>query len=521
MDRIKRSFHMSAKTILGLAICPLLIFGCKLKQVEKQSELANRVNILFLMADQHRADFLGANGNEWVVTPNLDQLASEGVNFLNAYSSTPSCTPARTAIFTGLSPWNHGMLGYMGEASQSYDCEMPSLFTLNGYTTHAVGKNHFGHSNKHGYQTVELEESWYSTLEGGYKCDYQLWFEKAVPGYDLNTTGLGYTDHRGGIPFPFADSLHATVWTADRAIKFLERQKKEDGPWFLKVSFQRPHPPFDPPERWMKYYENTNIPLPKVGEWAVEKYKDKTGSLYTNPDAYCGIFPNDEIIESLIAYAGGLSFVDEQIGRVIETLKKTGEFENTLILYTSDHGDMMGDHHLWRKTRPYEASTNIPMIIRWPESLNVKSKRGQSVAELVEMRDIFPTFAHAAGIKIPVKIDGENMLEILNPENQWRKIIDLEHSRAYENENAWVALTDGRYKYIYFTFTGEEQLFDLREDPYELTDLAKDSTVHRLRNEWYGKMVEHLRIRGPEWVKEDQLQIQKESKKTGPNFPGA
>jgi arylsulfatase A-like enzyme len=411
------------------------------------------------------------------------------------------------------------MLGYMGEASQSYDCEMPSLFAENGYITHAVGKNHFGHTNHHGYQTVELEEGWYSDLQNGYMCDYQKWFKRVAPGYDLNATGLGYVDHRGGIPFQFVDSLHATVWTAERAIRFLKRRKNEDAPWFLKVSFQRPHPPFDPPKRWMEYYKDIDIPLPKVGDWAKEKYKDNIGSLHATPNAYSGIFPDEEIIESLIAYAGALSFVDEQIGRVIEMLIETGQYENTLILYTSDHGDMMGDHHLWRKTRPYEPSTNVPMIIRWPESLNINAKRGQNVSELVEMRDIFPTFADAAGIKIPVKIDGENMLQVLIPKSQWRKVIDLEHSKAYEDDNAWVALTDGRYKYIYFTVTGGEQLFDLKEDPYELTDLVHDSKNLKVRNEWYMKMVDHLRVRGPEWVKGNQLQIQKESIKKGANFP--
>lgn len=201
------------------------------------------------MSDQHRGDCLGASGNNWIVTPNLDNLALEGVNFRKALTSVPSCTPARTAIFTGLSPWNHGMLGYMNEASQSYECEMPSLFSQNGYMTHSVGKNHFGppSKNTHGYQTVELEEGWHSVIKGDFKCDYQKWFEKVAPGYDLNATGLGYTDHRGGISFPFPDTLHATYWTAERAIDF------------LKVSFQRPHPPFDPPKRWLEYYKNKNL----------------------------------------------------------------------------------------------------------------------------------------------------------------------------------------------------------------------------------------------------------------------
>lgn len=145
-EEMKRRFLI----VLLMVLLIISLISCS-----PESEYHEHINILFLMSDQHRGDFLGASGNDWIVTPNLDNLAREGVNFRKAYSSVPSCTPARTAIFTGLSPLNHGMLGYMNEASQSYECEMPALFSQNGYTTHAIVKNHFGPpSNTHGYQTV-------------------------------------------------------------------------------------------------------------------------------------------------------------------------------------------------------------------------------------------------------------------------------------------------------------------------------------------------------------------------------
>ncbi len=155
------------------------------------------------------------------------------------------------------------------------------------------------------------------------------------------------------------------------------------------------------------------VPLPKAGDWAKEKFKGKTGSLREFPNAWEGIFPDEEIIESLVGYAAGLSFVDEETGRILKTLEETGQLENPLILYTSDHGNMMGDHQMWRKTRPYEASVHVPMIIRWPESMKIQAKRGRNASELVEMRDIFPAFAAASGISIPVRIDGRNMLKAL------------------------------------------------------------------------------------------------------------
>lgn len=510
------------RLFMRYTIILILTFLFTIGSTAKDIKNPKGVNVLFIMSDQHRGDFLGADGNTWVITPNLDKLANQGIMFKKAYSSTPSCTPARTAIFTGLSPWNHGMLGYMRDASQQYECEMPSLFAENGYITHAVGKNHFGPPSKttHGYQNVKLEEAWHSTLDVDFKCDYQKWFEEVAPKLDLNATGLGYVDHRGGIPFQFADSLHATHWTAERAIDFLMNHQNSSSPWFLKVSFQRPHPPFDPPKRWLERYESIEIPLPNVGDWANQKFKNKAGSLKESPNASSGIYPDDEIIESIKAYAAGLSFMDEQIGRILDLLKETGQLENTIILYISDHGDMMGDHHMWRKCRPYEPSVRVPFIVRWPEALNIESDRGKDCSKLVELRDIFPTLADAANIDIPVKIDGNSVLKLISaPDTQWRQMLGLEHSRCVEEDNAWVALTDGRYKYIYFTLTGEEQLFDLKKDPFELNDLIQSGKYENLHKKWYQEMVHQLRIRGPRWVKDNKLQIQEKSVKTGPNFP--
>lgn len=490
----------------------IFLFSCVPSKKEQ-------VNILFIMSDQHRGDFLGVNENNWIKTPNLDKIAKEGVNFFKAYTSLPSCTPARTSIYTGLSPWNHGMLGYMNETSQSYECEMPSLFAQNGYITHAIGKNHFGTTVTHGYQVVEMAEPSFSiTAKGKFKCDYQKWFEKVAPGKDLNATGLGYTDHRGKA-FLYADSLHPTYWVAERAVNFIKNSKNIEKPWLLKVSFHRPHPPFDPPQRWLDYYQNVDIPLPKVGGWAKQKYQGTVGSVYETPNASYGIYPEDEIKMSLKAYSGAISFIDEQIGRIISVLKESGNYENTLIVYLSDHGDMMGDQNMWRKCRAYEPSSRIPMILRWPESLKLNIERGIVRDELIELRDVFPTFADAANIEIPVDIDGESMFKILKGQNDWRQILDLEHSKIYEDDNAWIALTNGRYKYIYFTLSGEEQLFDLNMDPFELNNIVYEPNNQELHNYWYQKMVEHLKIRGSEWVSDNKLQILQESVLKGKNFP--
>lgn len=477
-------------------------------------------NILFIMDDQHRGDYLGCAGNNWIKTPNIDALANEGARFTNFYCAVPSCTPARTSLLTGLKPWNHGMLGYMNNIAQYYRLTLPQFFSEMGYETIVTGKNHFGPPrNTQGYKSINLEEGWYSKNKNGFICDYEAWFNRIAPGKDINATHLSYNDNRGGIPFPYPDELHATYWTADRAIDFL-KNSPEESPWFLKLSFQRPHPPFDPPKRWMDYYASLDIPMPHISNWAQEKYKNKKASMTEMPEASSAIFPEDEIKSSRGAYAGSISFVDEQIGRVIKTLKETGQYENTFILFCSDHGEMLGDQHMWRKCRPYQPSANVPLIIRWPSNIgHFNYKRGQIRNELVELRDIFPTFADVSDLTIPSKIDGESILKILNEAEDWRTSLCLEHSLEYEPDNAWVAIRDDRYKYVFYTLTGFEQLYDLQEDPYELNSIVAETSANKIYKKLYNSLAQELAVRGEDWVKDGRLQIQKKSLLVGNNFP--
>lgn len=530
-DKNKISRKQAVKQLGALALLPLAksaIGNFKddwdenpvTASVRKSNKGANSPNILFIMDDQHRGDYLGCAGASWIKTPNIDALAKEGARFTNFYSAVPSCTPARTGLLTGLSPWNHGMLGYMNNIAQYYKLTMPQFFSEMGYETIVTGKNHFGPPrNTQGYKTINLEEGWYSKNKNGFICDYEAWFRRVAPDKDINATQLSYNDNRGGIAFPYADELHATYWTASRAVDFLKKSPAES-PWFLKLSFQRPHPPFDPPKRWMDYYESIDIPLPQVSQWAKEKYKDKIASMEQMPEASSAIFREKEVKSSRAAYAGSISFIDEQIGRVIKVLKETGQYENTFILFCSDHGEMLGDQFMWRKSRPYEPSANIPLIVRWPSGIgNFHYRRGQTRAELIELRDIFPTFADVCNFTLPSKIDGESILKTLSGTTNWRTTLCLEHSQCYEHDNAWVAIRDNRYKYIFYTLTGFEQLYDLKEDPHELNNIVDDPSAATVYKNLYNALLSELSVRGEIWVKDGKLQIQKNSILVGDNFP--
>jgi arylsulfatase A-like enzyme len=259
-------------------------------------------------------------------------------------------------------------------------------------------------------------------------------------------------------------------------------------------------------------YDGVQIPNPVVGDWA------KDFANYPNtPEAAFGDFGVDHAVKSRKHYYALITFLDEQIGRIIEKLKEKGMYDNSLILFVSDHGDMLGDHHHWRKTYAYEGSAKVPLVIK-PAKNRVNVVSSPVLENPVEIRDILPTFLDAAGAKIPEKMDGASMLKLIEKVNApWREFIDLEHATAYRAENYWCALTDGREKYIWFFNTGEEQLFDLIQDPTELSDISS-SDRGRLEK-WRNRMITHLSERGEDFVKDGKLVIRENNLLYSPHYP--
>ncbi len=286
----------------------------------------------------------------------------------------------------------------------------------------------------------------------------------------------------------------------------------------MKVSFERPHSPYDPPQRFWDIYNDREMPDAHVGEWSEEWYGD-----FTNQNPYTlarGNLGPQQIRRSRQGYYGSISFIDYQFGRILNALESRGLLENTLILFTADHGDMLGDHHLWRKTYAYEGSARIPLIIRWPESMPA-APRGQHLHEPVELRDIAPTFLDAAHLAIPGSVEGASLLQLIRGEtDDWREYVDLEHAATYFDENAWNALTDGEWKYIWHACRGEEQLFHLQDDPGETRDLSSEAGYSAELQKWRNRMVEHLAARGTPWVENGQPGVRKEKILLGPNYPG-
>lgn len=446
-------------------------------------------NILLILCDQFRWDCLGAMGHPTVETPNLDTLANEGVLFTNAYSPAPSCVPARASLFTGMSPNKTGFLGYRDGNDWDFPNMLPEVLRNAGYQTHCVGKTHFYPQRKHcGFEGLESYEAW-QVFDKYYSNDYHEWLSDKT-GKMMDELHHGLDDNSWNArPSTLPEELHNNTWVVTKGLEFL-RKRDHSRPYFLNLSFHRPHPPIDPPQYyWDEYMKKECEPIP-VGEWAKKHDKPVKGL-----DTWEGHLEDDKLRRTRLAYYAQIAHIDTQIGRLIRTLKYQGEMPD-MIIFTSDHGEMLGDHHLFRKTYAYEGSAAIPCIV-WTKDKAYGTKEETPIV----LEDIYTTILGYAGLEKNDNVDGLDLMQLLNKEKVWnREWIHGEHARCYSPDEAMQFMTDGKTKYIWFTHTGEEQLFDLTKDPYECNELSKDEKYEEILRTWRKRMIEYLATR-----KEDNL----------------
>lgn len=462
----------------------------------------NRPNIILIFCDQMRGDALGADGNPYIRTPNLDYLAALGGRFNHAYSAVPSCLPARATLWTGQNQWHTGVLG-MGRGQGPIPCDFPHTLagelTRHGYRTHLVGKGHFSPQRAPmGFETLELDESGRMPTS-----EFRRWFADNAPsGVTPDDHGVDWNSWHAR-PWHTEERLHPTYWTMSRAIDFLNHYD-EPRPFFLNISFARPHSPYDPPQHYFDMYNDPDhVPEPHVGDWAAMHDDPETA---LNPNAWRGRMTADQIRRARAGYYGSISFIDTQIGRLMNWLRRHPSVNsNTWIVFTSDHGDMQGDHHLWRKTYAYEGSTRIPFLIVPPQGARDRPVRGV-VDEVVELRDVMPTLLAVAGVPDPGTMDGANLVPLLDgPAEAWRACIHGEHSTCYAEAQEMQFVTDGRRKFVWLPRIGVEQFFDLEADPGECRNLVDDPAAAEEVARWRGYLIAELDQRDCGWVQDGKL----------------
>ncbi|NGP44963.1 arylsulfatase [Bacillaceae bacterium SIJ1] len=455
-------------------------------------------NVVLMMVDQMRADCLSILDHPVVDTPNLDQLARQGVLFKNAYSATPTCVPARAAVLTGMSQTANGRVGYVDKVSWDYEHTLPGELAQAGYHTQAVGKMHvYPARNLCGFHNVVLHDGYlhYSRFKQSNSeidsfnysgDDYLPWLkQQAGAQADLNDLGLDCNSSTVARPWHLPDALHPTNWVVSESIDFLRRRDPRK-PFFLKMSFVRPHPPFDPPQAFFDMYKDLDLPEPVVGDWAETEDPTRAG---LDPVTLKGIVPKHRLQRAQAAYYALITHIDYQIGRFLNSMQEHGVLHNTVFLFVSDHGEMLGDHNKFRKALPYEGSAKVPFILSDPGNvLNIA--KNKAVEDVVELRDIMPTLLDAAQVDIPDCVDGQSVLPLCsNEEIEWRDYIHGEHAYGRDSHHY---LTNGKEKYIWYSQTGEEQLFHLLEDSGETANLANDSESEPRLRYWRELLINEL-----------------------------
>lgn len=467
-----------------------------------------RPNIILVCVDQMRGDAMSGVGNPIVKTPYLDALADGGSTFEHAYSATPTCVPARVALLTGMGQESHGRYGYREGVpfSKAYPTTLPGVLGDNGYQTQAIGKMHvYPERDRVGFDDVRLHDGFlhHARRVHGRNLqlfdDYVTWLRRQ-PGM----AAAAETDHGVGCnsmmarPWDKPEAYHPTSWIGSEAIDWLYR-RDPTVPFFLYLSFHRPHAPYDPPQWALDQYLDQELPEPPVGEWtaAFEAFRrDFTA------EAMHGKQKPEVRRRALAAYYGLITQIDFQLNRLVEALSDFSLLDNTAFVFISDHGDMMGDHHFYRKTVGYEGSARVPFIVRLPGGRFVTP----NVDQVVELRDVMPTILDIAGIDIPASVDGASVLPLMRGEDvEWRTEIHGEHTYEMDGQESMHWVTDGHRKFIWWSGSGIEQFFDLDADPQELTDLLGDTARSDEVELWRQRLIGYLRDREEGFVEDGRL----------------
>jgi arylsulfatase len=446
-----------------------------LSRVGGLAALPERPNILWITSDQHRADALGSEGHPCIRTPHLDRLALDGVRFTRSYSTTPVCVPQRTSWITGIPAHRYGCPEYRASFRIERDPNLfvGSLLTRSGYQTQLVGKRHW-----------HTDRDFTAGFEGYVGFEHlaeQIRQHTSRPG-GANLSGIGNNELNPG-PTHLPPHLYSTDWAVDRSLDFFDT-RDNDRPFFLWLSLTDPHPPNCIHEPYYSMYFRSHVPEPHIPRWCRSEPQDTRPAWFRRHEAIFSSPPmtRDELRDARAVYYGKITNLDHQLGRVFGDLLHRGLWDSTLVVYTSDHGEMLGDFGLFAKSNFLDPAARVPMIVRPPASWI--GERGKASSSLCCGEDLLPTFCAAAGIDAPEDAPGFNLLQLAStprPDDMIHGNIATQHM-----------LRDDRFKFIFDSVDGSSLLFDLRGDPLE----ASPITDSDLLTAYGSRLQQHLRDEG-------------------------
>lgn len=439
---------------------------------------ATRPHIILVMTDQQRFDTIKALDAGHMDTPNLDRLVREGVSFDNCFVNAPSCVPSRAALFSGYNPHTSGVL----KNGQVWGRTWVEQLAASGYHCVNVGKMHtIPYDTPAGFHERFVVENKDRFFEGRWYADE--WDKSLVHQGVTKPSRAGYRaladyqERLGAFDWPLADHQHSDVFVAETAMWWLKTRPKP-GALFMQVGFVGPHPPYDPPARYTKaYLEKADLPVPDVRADELDSLPaslkaKREHDVHVDHDAVSWqLDPSPEQLRRLRAhYDGNVTLIDEQLGRLIETLDESGYLENCVLIFMSDHGDNLGEHGLSQKWSMYDAVTRVPAIVWAPG----RFAGGRRLKPMCQLFDFGPTILELAGLSPSPDMEAQSLLPALRGED-WagRPAVFCEQvgDVAMASTRLITMIRTESEKAVFFLDAADGQFFDLEADPNEVRNL--------------------------------------------------
>jgi arylsulfatase A-like enzyme len=448
------------------------------------SQIPRHPNILLIMADQFRGDCLSIDGHPHLMTPVLDSLAQDGIRFRHAYSPCPTCVPARRCLLTGLTPASTGVTGMddLAMRQRILTPTLPAMLRDAGYQTASVGRgmHQFPTHARYGFETF-VEDPFAEVYSTIHRDVFRPSRNGPFGNWPHQNGGISGNGARSR-PWPHDERYHETNWSVAKAIEFLDHRDRE-APFFLHVGFVAPHPPLLPPAAYLERYQAMALEAPRLGDWADDHPWQAAGTGPHFDAPWSGLGLDGRWNQAARAgYFGLINHLDDQIAALLTRVRMEGE--DTCVIFTSDHGEMLGDHHWFKKALPFEGSARIPLLLSGPGL-----PKGLVCDEAVDLVDILPTACDLAGIPIPAWAEGVSLARAAR-EGTGRAWIHGEN--AGSDERGHHVITDGRRKFIWFVQGGREYFFDLEKDPHEMRNLVRDPARRDEVATWRGRLIGRL-----------------------------
>ncbi|MBU2643811.1 sulfatase-like hydrolase/transferase [bacterium] len=468
--------------------------------------MSTNPNIILFITDQQRADTINALGAPWMITPTLDRLVKEGTSFTRCYTTSPVCVAARASLFTGYYPHSTGTFTNF----QPWEPTWVQQLADTGYHCVNMGKMHINPYDKIGgfHQRYPIENKDRPLFLDEHRRAWHDEWDKALHARNLIKPSRynrlqkdpdHFSKALGCFPWEIDEDMHPDMFLGDMVQWWLE-ERVATAPLFLQIGFPGPHPPYDPSKRYLSMYDDVEIPFPgntdeelEAQPAAIKNLRKDMQRLNIDSIAWKDKPSREEILRIRRHYAANVTMIDEKIGQIMNVLERKGYLENAIVIFTSDHGDALGDHGCIQKWNMYESSVNVPLIVWSPDCVPA----GRITESLVQLFDLAPTILAKTDVPVPDAWEAESLWPIIDGESEGRDAVYSELARDHIQLTSeyMIMRRDKEWKLVWYAGDSYGDLFHLPQDPDEKINLWDDPDYRDKRDQLLGALQEWLVMR--------------------------